>query len=141
MDVDAEAVHGPHATWWNSGTEGHPRPAISDSQPRIRPPSLGPIRLSGEMCYRCYDRCVATTVTHRDLRNRSGEVLHAVEAGETYTVTSRGRPVARLVPITDANPDLPLRRPAVIRGGFAQLLRHSVADPSAETIDDLRGER
>lgn len=84
---------------------------------------------------------MATTVTHRDLRNRSGEVLHAVEAGETYTVTSRGKPVARLVPITEANPDLPLHRPAATRGGFSQLIRHSVTTPSSETIDDLRGER
>ncbi|MBK8462322.1 MAG: type II toxin-antitoxin system prevent-host-death family antitoxin [Nigerium sp.] len=84
---------------------------------------------------------MTTTVTHRDLRNRSGEVLHAVEAGETYTVTSRGRPVARLVPVTDASPDLPLRRPAATRGGFSGLIRHSVAEPSGETIDDLRGER
>jgi prevent-host-death family protein len=84
---------------------------------------------------------MTTTVTHRELRNRSGEVLRAVEAGETYTVTNRGKPVARLVPIPDANPDLPLHRPAVTHGGFSQLIRHSVASPSAETIDDLRGER
>ena len=84
---------------------------------------------------------MATTVPHRDLRNRSGEVLRAVEAGESYTVTSRGRPVARLVPVADGEPDLPLHRPAVTRGGFSQLVRHTVATPSAETIDDLRGER
>ena len=84
---------------------------------------------------------MASTVSHRDLRNRSGEVLHAVEAGETYTVTSRGRPVARLVPISEANPDLPLHRSAATRGGFYQLIRHSIAHPSAETIDELRGER
>ncbi len=84
---------------------------------------------------------MARTVTHRDLRNRSGEVLRAVDAGETYTVTSRGKPVARLVPIAEATSDLPLHRPAAIRGGFSQLIRYSVATSSAETIDDLRGER
>lgn len=93
------------------------------------------------MCYRCYNCEMRTNVTHRELRNRSGEVLHAVEAGETYTVTSRGRPVARLVPIAETNSDLPLRRPATTRGGFSQLSRHSVAALSVETIDDLRGER
>ena len=93
------------------------------------------------MCYMRYVGTMAAIVTHRDLRNRSGEVLRAVEAGETYTVTSRGRPVARLVPITEAVPDLPLHRPAVSRGGFSRLPRHSVATASAETIDDLRGER
>lgn len=84
---------------------------------------------------------MATVVTHRDLRNRSGEVLHAVEAGETYTVTSRGKPVARQVPITEATPDLPLHRPAARHGGFSQLVRHSIATPAAETLDDLRGDR
>lgn len=84
---------------------------------------------------------MATTVIHRDLRNHSGEVLHAVEAGETCTVTSRGKPVARLVPITDSTPDLPLHRPAATRRGFSQLTRNPVAIPSAETIDDLRGVR
>lgn len=82
-----------------------------------------------------------TNISHRDLRNRSGEVLHAVQAGETYTVTSRGKPVARLVPIVGARADLPLHRPAATRGGFSQLLRHSIDTASAETIDDLRGER
>lgn len=84
---------------------------------------------------------MASTVSHRELRNRSGEVLHAVEAGETYTVTSRGKAVARLVPVTEAVFDLPLRRPAAVRGGFAQLARHSIATSSAETLADLRGER
>lgn len=84
---------------------------------------------------------MSTNVSHRDLRNRSGEVLHAVQAGETYTVTSRGKAVARLVPIAGGSADLPLHRPAATRGGFSQLIRHSVATPSAETIDDLRGER
>ncbi|MGC5628685.1 type II toxin-antitoxin system Phd/YefM family antitoxin [Georgenia sp. Z1344] len=84
---------------------------------------------------------MATDVSHREFRNRSGEVLHAVAAGESYTVTSRGKPVARLVPITGTADDLPLHRPASTRGGFSDLLRYSVGTTSAETIDDLRGER
>lgn len=80
-------------------------------------------------------------MSHRELRNRSGEVLHAVEAGETYTVTNRGKPVARLVPITPGDSDLPLHRAAKTRGGFSQMRRHAIDTPSAETIDDLRGER
>lgn len=34
----------------------------------------------------------------RELRNNIAAVLRAAEAGETFTVTVRGRPVARLVP-------------------------------------------
>lgn len=94
-----------------------------------------------DLCYRCYITPVQPTVSHRDLRNNSGAVLHAVEKGESYTVTNHGKPVARLVPITEATPDIPLRRPATIQGGFSGLARHSIATPSAETLDDLRGDR
>lgn len=38
-------------------------------------------------------------IPQRDLRNNVGEVLRAAEAGETFTVTVRGRPVARVVPL------------------------------------------
>ncbi len=39
------------------------------------------------------------SVTVRELRNRGGEVLARVQAGETLTVTSNGNPVAELRPI------------------------------------------
>lgn len=42
------------------------------------------------------------TIPQRELRNNIAEVLRAAEAGETFTVTVRGRPVARLVPPGDA---------------------------------------
>jgi len=40
-----------------------------------------------------------STVTVRDLRNKGGEVLRRVEAGEEITVTRDGEPVALLVPL------------------------------------------
>jgi prevent-host-death family protein len=39
------------------------------------------------------------TVTIRDLRNRGGEVVDRVAAGEPLTVTRDGHPVAELRPI------------------------------------------
>jgi prevent-host-death family protein len=42
------------------------------------------------------------TIAQRELRNNVAAVLRATEAGETFTVTVRGRPVARLVPLGDA---------------------------------------
>lgn len=39
------------------------------------------------------------TVTIRELRNRGGDVVDRVEAGEPITVTRDGRPVAELRPI------------------------------------------
>jgi prevent-host-death family protein len=38
------------------------------------------------------------TIAQRELRNNISAVLRAAEAGETFTVTVRGRPVARVVP-------------------------------------------
>ncbi len=38
-------------------------------------------------------------VTIRDLRNRGGDVVDRVEAGERVTVTRDGRPVAELRPV------------------------------------------
>ncbi|MBU6312706.1 MAG: type II toxin-antitoxin system prevent-host-death family antitoxin [Actinomycetales bacterium] len=40
-------------------------------------------------------------VSIRDLRNHGGEVIDAVAAGESVTVTRQGRPVARLVPVKE----------------------------------------
>lgn len=39
------------------------------------------------------------TVTVRDLRNRSADVLQRVSGGERLTVTKDGEPVARVVPL------------------------------------------
>jgi prevent-host-death family protein len=43
------------------------------------------------------------TIPQRELRNNIAAVLRAAEAGETFTVTVRGRPVARLVPLGDTS--------------------------------------
>lgn len=39
-----------------------------------------------------------TTIPQRELRNQIGEVLRRAEAGEEFTITVAGRPVARLGP-------------------------------------------
>jgi prevent-host-death family protein len=39
------------------------------------------------------------TIAQRDLRNDVGSVLREAEAGTTFTVTVRGRPVAQLGPL------------------------------------------
>jgi prevent-host-death family protein len=38
------------------------------------------------------------TIPQRELRNNIGEILRAAEAGTEFTITVRGRPVARLGP-------------------------------------------
>lgn len=49
------------------------------------------------------------TISQRELRNDSGEVMRRVEAGESFTVTRRGLPVADLVPHRDTGASGPAR--------------------------------
>jgi prevent-host-death family protein len=39
-----------------------------------------------------------STIAQRELRNRSGEILREAEAGEWFTITVGGRPVAEIGP-------------------------------------------
>ncbi len=39
------------------------------------------------------------TIPQKDLRNKVGEILRRAEAGEEFTITVSGRPVAELAPI------------------------------------------
>ncbi|HEY5225136.1 MAG TPA: type II toxin-antitoxin system prevent-host-death family antitoxin [Microbacteriaceae bacterium] len=39
------------------------------------------------------------TVTHREMRNRSGEILRRVEAGESLQVSNNGHLAAMIVPV------------------------------------------
>ncbi|MBI2892509.1 MAG: type II toxin-antitoxin system prevent-host-death family antitoxin [Deltaproteobacteria bacterium] len=56
----------------------------------------------------------------RQLRDRIGPLLHAVEAGDQVVVTRRGRPVARIVP--EGPPVRPaLRHP--LRGSLRRISR------------------
>lgn len=79
------------------------------------------------------------TVTHRELRNHSGDVLRAVAAGETYDVTNHGTVVARLVPPQAG--ELRVAAPATERPRFADLPRHSASTPSEQILADLRDDR
>jgi prevent-host-death family protein len=60
----------------------------------------------------------------RDLRLNASSVLRRVEAGETVEITSRGRLVARIVPIHPS-------------GGMAQLIAQGLARPPTEEGDLL----
>jgi prevent-host-death family protein len=44
------------------------------------------------------------TIPQRELRNNIAAVLRAAEGGQTFTITVRGRPVARLGPTHEPPP-------------------------------------
>jgi prevent-host-death family protein len=91
------------------------------------------------MCYARYAGRV-DTISHRQLRNESGRILRAVAAGESFVVTNGGREVARIVPVSIAEPELRVVRPAV-RRGVRELPRVRIDGGVATTLDDLRSER
>lgn len=83
-------------------------------------------------------------VTHREMRNNSGEILRRVEAGESVQVTNNGRVAALIVPPTsDVLSDLAtrgqlrraLREPSTLR----DIRRRAAHRPSDEIVADSRG--
>ncbi len=89
------------------------------------------------------------TVGVRELRQNLSRYLDDVKAGETLTVTERGREVARLAPSGPA--DSPLARLAAERGATmprgdllsmaAGRLPPAGGPPSLHVLDELREER
>jgi prevent-host-death family protein len=78
-------------------------------------------------------------LAHRDLRNRSSEILREVAAGATFEITNHGQVVAILSPPPRRSQ---LRvRPARVRGGFGQLPLVSRAESTQDVLDELRGDR
>ena len=65
------------------------------------------------------------TIPQKELRNNVGDVLRRAEAGEEFTVTVAGRPVARLGP---ARPRQWVDGPA---------LKRVWNTPAPETLDDV----
>jgi prevent-host-death family protein len=70
----------------------------------------------------------------RDLRNRTGQVIDAVQAGERVTLTVHGEPVADIVPHG--------RRARWLSGGrLREQLRDRAADPElTRDLDELAGQ-
>jgi prevent-host-death family protein len=89
------------------------------------------------MCYLCR---MAVEVASRELRNNMAGLLRRVQAGEQVVVTTRGKPVASLVPFE------PARRRWLPRGELVRRLDLARADPGlrgdlnrlvGETTDEL----
>lgn len=92
---------------------------------------------------------MARTVAVRELRQNLSRYLAEVKDGESFTVTERGREVARLTP--SGPPDSPLARLVAERGvtmptgDLSSLMppdgRPAVGPPSGDVLDELREER
>jgi len=84
------------------------------------------------------------TITHRELRNQSGEILRRVEAGESFQITNNGHAAAMLVPARRDTVDELVRRgearPATAEVSTLRGIERSSSPlTTREIIDDLRG--
>jgi prevent-host-death family protein len=88
----------------------------------------------------CYGCRMKVEVASREQRNNTADLLRRVEAGDEIVITTRGRPVASLVPL------VPQRRRWLPRAELLQRLAVAQADPglrddlarlAGETTDDL----
>lgn len=83
---------------------------------------------------------MAVEVASRELRNKTAEVLRRVSAGEQIVVTTRGKPVASLVPFESPRRRWLPRSELVRRLGLVQAdagLRADLDRLAGETTDDL----
>ncbi len=80
------------------------------------------------------------TISHRELRNQSAQVLREVASGASYAITNFGSVVARLSPPT-GDSELTCVRAATTRPVYSKMPRVKLGRPSLETLDDLRGDR
>lgn len=83
-------------------------------------------------------------MTKTELNQQTARVLARVAAGETLTITDRGRPIAQITPpkvddwehlVASGRVTMPTRR-----GALAVPAAHSSV-PSREILDDLRADR
>ena len=79
-------------------------------------------------------------IAHRDLRNRSSEILRAVAGGESFEITNHGEVVAILSPPHTRRRPLRVKR-ATRKGGWEDLPRFTVDETIEEMLDDLRDDR
>jgi prevent-host-death family protein len=83
---------------------------------------------------------MATEVPSRELRNNTADLLRRVGAGERIVVTTRGRPVASLVPVEHGRRRWIPRAELVRRLALVQAdpgLRDDLARLVGETTDEL----
>lgn len=88
--------------------------------------------------------CYMETITHREMRNHSAEVLRRVEAGESLQVSNNGRLAAVIVPtggdllegLVARGEARPARRGA---DALASIRRVSSEASTAALVEDARG--
>ena len=81
------------------------------------------------------------SIAHRELRNNSSAILREVSAGETFTITNHGEPIAVLSPIADRPAPNVRTRPSTIKRRFSEIESVTSDVSSEEVLEELRAER
>lgn len=84
------------------------------------------------------------TVTHREMRNQSGDILRRVADGETIQVTNHGQVAALIMPPgTDTLADLVSRGQVRVArhpsSSLRSIVRHKSTADSQAIVADVRG--
>lgn len=90
--------------------------------------------------------CYVDTITHREMRNNSAELLRRVEAGESVLISNHGRTAAVIGPAVAVTLDSLIERGharVASRGPESLRLvqRRQASQPSSAILDDIRGHR
>ena len=104
---------------------------------RVRRPTIGLLPDRATMCD-------MRQVTHREMRNQSGEILRLVAEGETIQVTNRGQVAALIVPPpSDVLAELAsrgqVRRARRPPSALASIVRRKPRTTSEAILADVRG--
>jgi prevent-host-death family protein len=79
------------------------------------------------------------TISQRELRNDSGEIMRGLARGESYRVTSRGVPVGMLGPVDASELDELTLRSGTGLMSFPDGVR--VSERTDQVLTELRGDR
>lgn len=88
--------------------------------------------------------CYMKSVTHREMRNQSADILRRVEAGESIIVTNSGRPAAVIGPTQNRTVDELIEQGqgrAASRDilSLREIVRRPSKRSSAQLLEDSRG--
>lgn len=81
------------------------------------------------------------TISQRELRNDSAEIMRALGRGESFRLTNRGRVVGRVVPDSAPELDNLVVRPARRGMDFSDLEPISSQESTEAVLRELRGDR
>lgn len=84
------------------------------------------------------------TISHREMRNNSAEILRRVEAGEEFQVTNNGHPAAYITPVRRATLDEldasgGARPPTLPAAEVLSIVPVPADVTTSEIIEDARG--